>query len=134
MAEIFVFGSNLLGIHKKGAALCALQKHGAILGQGVGLQGNSYAIPTKQSPARSLDLVQINKFVADFLSFAYYTPENIYMVTQIGCGLAGWKPCQIAPLFRLARDIRNVKLPMPFQDYLPWMETLPDSIAIFSEF
>ena len=134
MAEIFVFGSNLLGIHKKGAALCALQKHGAILGQGVGLQGNSYAIPTKQSPARSLDLVQINKFVADFLSFAYYSPENIYMVTQIGCGLAGWKPSQIAPLFRLARDIRNVKLPMQFQDYLPWMETFPDSIAIFSEF
>ncbi len=134
MADIFVFGSNLLGIHKKGAALCALQKHGAILGQGVGLQGNSYAIPTKQSPARSLDLVQINKFVADFLNYADYTPENTYMVTQIGCGLAGWKPYQIAPLFRLARDIRNVKLPIQFQEYLPWMETLPDSIAIFSDF
>lgn len=134
MAEIFVFGSNLLGIHKRGAALCALEKHGAILGRGIGLQGNSYAIPTKETPARSLDLVQINKFVADFLNYAYYTPEHTFMVTAIGCGLAGWKPCQIAPLFRLARDIRNVKLPMQFQDYLPWMETLPDSIAIFSDF
>jgi hypothetical protein len=134
MAEIFVFGSNLLGIHKKGAALTALQKHGAILGQGVGLQGNSYAIPTKQSPSRSLDVVQINKFVADFLNYAYYTPEHTYLVTQIGCGLAGWKPCQIAPLFRLARDLANVKLPIQFQDYLPWMETMPNSIAIFSDF
>ena len=134
MAEIFVFGSNLLGIHKKGAALTALQKHGAILGQGIGLQGNSYAIPTKQSPARSLDLVQINKFVADFLDYAYYTPENTYMVTAVGCGLAGWKPCQIAPLFRLARDIRNVKLPIQFQDYLPWLSILPNSIATFSDF
>lgn len=134
MAEIFVFGSNLLGIHGKDAALFAVQKHGAIQGQGIGLQGNSYAIPTKQSPARSLDLVQINKFVADFLSFAYYTPEHTFMVTQIGCGLAEWNPCQIAPLFRLARDIRNVKLPMPFQDFLPWMETFPDSIAIFDNF
>jgi hypothetical protein len=134
MAKIFVFGSNLLGIHKRGAALTALEKHGAILGQGIGLQGNSYAIPTKQSPARSLDVIQINKFVADFLSYAYYTPEHTYMVTQIGCGLAGWKPCQIAPLFRLARDLKNVKLPMQFQDYLPWMETMPDSIAIFSDY
>jgi hypothetical protein len=134
MAEIFVFGSNLLGIHKRGAALHALNHHGAILGQGIGLQGSSYALPTKQSPSRSLDVVQINKFVADFLNYAYYTPEHTYMVTAIGCGLAGWKPCQIAPLFRLARDLKNVKLPMQFQDYLPWMETMPDSIAIFSGF
>lgn len=134
MAEIFVFGSNLLGIHKRGAALHALNHHGAILGQGIGLQGSSYAIPTKQSPSRRLDLVQINKFVADFLDYAYYTPENTYMVTQIGCGLAGWNPCQIAPLFRLARDLGNVKLPMPFQDYLPWMEIMPNSIALFDGF
>ena len=134
MAEIFVFGSNLLGIHKKGAALTALKKHGAILGQGVGLQGNSYALPTKQSPSRSLDIVQINKFVADFLSYASYTPEHCYMVTAIGCGLAGWIPCQIAPLFRLARVLSNVKLPIQFQDYLPWMETTPNSIAIFNDF
>lgn len=118
MAEIFVFGSNLLGIHKKGAALCALKEHGAILGQGVGLQGNSYAIPTKETPYRSLDTIAINKYVADFLSYAYWTPENIYNVTPIGCGLAGYKPHQIAPLFSLAKFISNIKLPAEFVSVL----------------
>lgn len=126
MADIFVFGSNLLGIHKKGAALTALQKHGAILGQGIGLQGNSYAIPTKQSPARSLDLVQINKFVADFLNYAYYTPEHIYHVTQIGCGLAGWDATQIAPMFRLVKWMNNVKLDAKFADLIDKNGYFPD--------
>lgn len=128
MAEIFVFGSNLLGIHKKGAALCALREHGAILGQGIGLQGKSYAIPTKETPYRSLDLVQINKFVADFLNYAYYTPENTYLVTQIGCGLAGWNPEAIAPMFRLAKWIPNVILPKDFADLIPGMEEFPGQI------
>lgn len=121
MAEIFVFGSNLLGIHKRGAALCALREHGAILGQGIGLQGNSYAIPTKETPRRSLDLIAINKFVADFLNFAYWTSDNIYNVTPIGCGLAGWKPENIAPMFALAKNaihLPNVKLPREFTDFL----------------
>ena len=131
MAEIFVFGSNLLGIHKKGAALDALNKHGAILGQGIGLQGNSYAIPTKQSPARSLDLVQINKFVGDFLNYAYYTPEHKYMVTAIGCGLAGWHPHQIAPMFNLAKWMNNVKLPQQFLEFIPNSADFPDLLATF---
>ncbi len=121
MSEIFVFGSNLLGIHKKGAALCALQEHGAILGQGVGLQGNSYAIPTKETPRRSLDLVSINKFVADFLNYAYWTTDNTYNVTAIGCGLAGWTPEQIAPMFRLCKNgihLPNVKLPDVFLPFI----------------
>ena len=121
MADIFVFGSNLLGIHKRGAALTALQEHGAILGQGVGLQGNSYAIPTKETPRRSLDLVAINKYVADFLAFAYWTPEHTYHVTKIGCGLAGYHVEQIAPLFRLCKNeihVGNVKLPQEFIDFL----------------
>ncbi len=134
VSEIFVFGSNLLGIHKKGAALCALKKHGAILGQGVGLQGNSYAIPTKQSPYRSLELVTINKYVADFLNFALFTPEHTYMVTPIGCGLAGWKPCQIAPLFRMCRFVENIKLPKEFIEFIPGMELFPDSVANFPDF
>ena len=132
MADIFVFGSNLLGIHKKGAALEALNKHGAILGQGIGLQGNSYAIPTKQSPARSLDLVQINKFVADFLNYAYYTPEHVYHVTKIGCGLAGWEPCQIAPMFRLVRWMRNVKVTQDFANFIDEQGDFPDIITTFS--
>ena len=134
MADIFVFGSNLLGIHKRGAALSALQNHGAILGQGVGLQGNSYAIPTKANPRRSLELVSINKYVADFLAYAHYTPENTYYVTKIGCGLAGWEPCQIAPMFRLVKFLGNVKLPQDFIEFIPGLEIMPNSVAIFSGF
>ena len=134
MSEIFVFGSNLLGIHKKGAALTALQMHGAVLGQGIGLQGKSYAIPTKANPRRSLELVSINKFVADFLQYAEYTPEYTYMVTKIGCGLAGWEPCQIAPMFRLVKYLRNVKLCKEFVDYIPGLEIIPNSIATFADF
>jgi hypothetical protein len=134
MAEIFVFGSNLLGIHKKGAALTALQNHGAILGQGIGLQGNSYAIPTKENPRRSLSLISINKFVADFLMYAAHTPEHCYMVTPIGCGLAGWRPVQIAPMFNLVFDLKNVKLPKEFVPFLDWMSTFPNSVAVFPNY
>lgn len=134
MADIFVFGSNLLGVHKKGAALCALQKHGAILGQGVGLQGNSYAIPTKESPARSLDLVQINKFVADFLNYAYYTPEHVYHVTEIGCGLAGWHANQIAPMFKLIKWMQNVRVTKKFSDFIDEQGDFPHILTTFSGF
>ena len=132
MSDIFVFGSNLLGIHKKGAAFHALKYHGAILGQGIGLQGNSYAIPTKETPARSLDLVQINKFVADFLNFAYYTPEHTFLVTQIGCGLAGWHPHQIAPMFRLAKWMGNVKITQEFANFIENSSDFPHIITTFS--
>jgi hypothetical protein len=132
MADIFVFGSNLLGIHKRGSALDALKKHGAILGQGIGLQGNSYAIPTKETPARSLDLVQINKFVADFLNYAYYTPEHVYHVTQIGCGLAGWHPHQIAPMFRLIKWMQNVRVTQEFANFIDEKGDFPHIITTFS--
>lgn len=135
MTEIFVFGSNLLGIHKKGAALHALRVHGAQMGQGVGLQGNSYAIPTKQSPARSLDLVQINKFVADFLNYAYYAPDLVFNVTKIGCGLAGFSPNQIAPMFNLVKLMRNVRITKDFADNIPgfehWVKEFPQLIYEF---
>jgi len=134
MSEIFVFGSNLLGIHKRGAALTALEHHGAILGRGIGLQGSSYAIPTKATPRESLDLVSINKFIADFLSYANHCPDKTFMVTQVGCGLAGWTPMDIAPLFELAKYLSNVRLPQQFAEFLPWMNTLPNSIAIFADF
>jgi len=134
MAEIFVFGSNLLGIHKKGAALTALQKHGAILGQGIGLQGNSYAIPTKISPYQSWDLVSINKFVADFLSYASATPDDTYMVTNIGCGLAGYGHHQIAPMFAYAIYLPNVKLTQAFINFIPGGAFPLSSIASFPDF
>lgn len=114
--EIFVFGSNFLGIHKKGAALNALQHYGAIIGHGIGLQGNSYAIPTKSTPYKSLSLQEINKFVADFICYASFTVEADmhYIVTAIGCGLAGYTPEDIAPMFYYAKTLPNVKLPEVF--------------------
>jgi hypothetical protein len=118
MTEIFVFGSNIEGRHKKGAALCALKDHGAIMGQGVGLQGNSYAIPTKSTPWKPLSLFIINTHVSIFMIHAIEHPENYYLVTPIGCGLAGHDPRNIAPMFRLATDLHNVRLPKEFLHYL----------------
>lgn len=118
MAEIFVFGSNLEGRHKKGAALCAFKEYGAIMGQGVGLQGNAYAIPTKSTPWKSLSLFIINAHVSIFMIHALENSINSYIVTPIGCGLAGYEACNIAPMFRLATNLPNVRLPKEFLPYL----------------
>ena len=112
MIEIFVFGSNLSGRHGKGAALFARQYHGAIYGQGVGLQGNSYAIPTKDEKLNTLPLHTISKYVMEFLNFAEKNPNLKFIVTPIGCGLAGYVPEQIAPMFR--NIPQNVELPEEF--------------------
>lgn len=116
--EIFVFGSNLEGIHKKGAALKAFNEYGAIMGKGEGMQGRSYAIPTKKTPWVSLDLIDINKHVADFLIHARNSPQCTYLVTHIGCGLAGHEASNIAPMFRLATYYKNIRLPKEFLHYL----------------
>lgn len=112
MREIFVFGSNTQGRHGKGAALEALRKHGAIYGQARGLQGNSYAIVTK-SLKKNEPPIHINHILAQvkclFIPFAQEHPDWIFNVTPIGCGLAGFKPEQIAPLFEDAP--KNVILP-----------------------
>ncbi|MDZ5448926.1 A1S_2505 family phage non-structural protein [Labrys sedimenti] len=118
--EIFVFGSNLRGAHGKGAALHARQHHGAIYGQGEGLQGNSYAIPTKDEWIRSLNLYQIELGVVRFKDFATSYPELTFRLTPIGCGLAGYKPEQIAPMFKGAPS--NVIIPDEFK---PWIEESP---------
>lgn len=110
--HIFVFGSNLKGIHGAGAAKTARERHGAILGQGVGLQGNSYAVPTKATPYETLSLNEISKYVVEFLDFAEQHPEYTFNVTAIGCGLAGYVPEQIAPMFTNVPS--NVKLPECF--------------------
>lgn len=99
MSKIFVFGSNLAGRHGKGAALFARQNKGAIYGQGIGLQGQSYAIPTKDERIRTLPLHQIEEHVKVFLQFARDNPQLEFEVTEIGCGLAGYSPKQIAPMF-----------------------------------
>ena len=111
--EIFVFGSNLGGYHGGGAAAIAMRKFGAIWGQGVGLQGQSYAIPTMQGGVET-----IRPYVEDFIDYAARHPESRFLVTEIGCGIAGFTPCQIAPLFRRAAAMRNVSLPRRFRDEL----------------
>ena len=107
--EIFVFGSNLAGAHGGGAARLACQRFGAVWGQGVGLQGQSYAIPTMQG-----DVETIKPYVDDFIEFARMHPELRFLVTRIGCGIAGFKPKEIAPLFADALEMENVILPEDF--------------------
>ena len=107
--DIFVFGSNLAGAHAGGAARLAYQKFGAIMGQGIGLQGNSYAIPTMQG-----GVVTIQPFVDEFIEFAKNHPELTFYVTKIGCGIAGFKEEEIAPLFKNAIGIPNIRLPKDF--------------------
>lgn len=109
---IFVFGSNLAGRHGRGAALHASKFHGAIYGQGIGRQGQSYAIPTKDGRLNPLPLDVIARHVADFLTYARNNPELRFYLTPIGCGLAGYEPRQIAPLFRGAPE--NVEIPAEF--------------------
>lgn len=98
--NIFVFGSNLAGRHGAGAALFARYNHGAIYGRGVGLQGQSYAIPTKDEKLRTLPLEDIHQHVKDFIAYATEQTWMKFNVTRIGCGLAGYKDHQIAPMFK----------------------------------
>lgn len=96
---IFVFGSNLAGRHGAGAALFARRNHGAIYGQGIGMQGNSYAIPTKDHHLRTLSIAVIKQYVDQFIQFARDHQHLKFQLTRIGCGLAGYSDAQIAPLF-----------------------------------
>lgn len=98
--EIFVFGSNLKGIHGAGAAKVARQSYGAVVGVGKGRTGNSYAIPTKYNPNKTRPLDEIKEDIFDFIHYASFHKEVIFRVTRIGCGLAGFKDEEIAPLFR----------------------------------
>jgi len=97
---IFVFGSNLAGIHGAGAALFARENHGATYGQGIGLQGDSYALPTKDHNIRTLPLDTIKGYVDSFLKFARDNPTLQFKVTRIGCGLAGYVDSEMAPMFQ----------------------------------
>lgn len=116
--EIFVFGSNESGRHGKGAAKTALG-FGAKWGQGTGIQGNTYGIPTKDSNVRqTLSLPKIQYHIDNFIKFAENNPEFIFLVTEIGCGLAGLKPKEVAPLFQDAKDIENIHFPERFWKYI----------------
>ena len=111
--EILVFGSNLAGMHGGGAARLARIRWGAVMGQGVGLQGRTYAIPTMQGGPET-----IKPYVDEFIAFAKAHPGLRFLVTEIGCGIAGFTPSQIAPLFAGAADVPNILLPARFWDVL----------------
>lgn len=104
--EVFVFGSNLSGMHGGGAAATAHRCFGAVWGQGVGLQGQSYAIPTMQGGVET-----IKPYVDEFIAFAKEHQEMRFFVTKIGCGIAGFKEEEIAPLFKEAIGQENIILP-----------------------
>ena len=107
--EVFVFGSNLAGMHGGGTARVAFRQFGAVMGCGVGLRGQSYAIPTMQGGVET-----IKPYVDGFIAFAKSHPELFFYVTRIGCGIAGFKDKEIAPLFSAAMDVENVCLPKSF--------------------
>ncbi len=107
--EIFVFGSNLGGFHGGGAARAALNHFGAIWGQGVGLQGRSYAIPTMHGGVDA-----IKPYVDEFIDFARQHQQYKFLVTRIGCGIAGFTVAEMAPLFSEAIDLPNVILSEDF--------------------
>ncbi len=107
--EIFVFGSNLRGAHGGGAARVAYEKFGAVWGEGVGLQGQTYAIPTMQGGVET-----IKPYVDQFIAFAMQNPNLTFLVTRIGCGIAGFTDEEIAPLFKAAMLVDNILLPGSF--------------------
>ena len=111
--EIFVFGSNLEGRHGGGAALLAYRKWGAVWGQGVGLQGQCYGIPTMHGGPE-----KIKPYVDEFIEFARNHKELNFLVTEIGCGIAGFSPEDIAPLFAEAIDVENIYLPERFVEVI----------------
>lgn len=114
--EVFVFGSNQAGRHGKGAAAYAMKNFGAIYGQASGIQGQSYGIPTKDWHVKTLPLGEIAYWVTLFLKYAASYPETTFYVTEIGCGLAGYEPCDIAPMFK--GHTENVVLAKSFHDNL----------------
>ena len=111
--EIFVFGSNRQGWHCGGAAAYARQRFGAVWGEGIGRTGQCYAIPTMDGSVE-----KIRPYVEEFIVYAEARPELTFLVTEIGCGIAGYTVTQIAPLFSAALDMPNVLLPQRFVDCL----------------
>lgn len=112
---IWVFGSNLAGRHGAGAALVAKVRFGAAAGQGVGITGRSYAVPTKDRNLAVLPMQVIARHVVQFLDHAGAQPEKLFYITRVGCGLAGYRDSQIAPMFALAPA--NCSMPAQWTPY-----------------
>ena len=120
--EIFVFGSNLLGIHGSGAAKDAMS-FGAVRGIGIGHEGQTYALPTKDHKIKTLPLEEIQRFVNEFYDYVVQHPEFIFLITKIGCGLAGYTVEQIAPMFNKFVNLPNARLPKEFVEHLNFQKT-----------
>lgn len=116
--EIFVFGSNLAGIHGAGAARLAMDRFGAVFGKGIGLFGKTYALPTKDRHIETLPLEEIQKMVDYFIDYASVHVSLVFLVTKVGCGLAGYTEEQIAPLFKKALQYPNIILPESFYNII----------------
>ena len=114
--EIFVFGSNLAGRHGSGAAKVAHEKYGAIYGEGVGMAERSWAIPTKNYNIVALSIPRIASYIQQFVEFTFKYPEMKFFVTRIGCGLAGYKDSQIAPMFKECNI--NCNMPEEWAEFL----------------
>jgi O-acetyl-ADP-ribose deacetylase (regulator of RNase III) len=110
--EIFVFGSNIQGMHGGGAAWYAHKNFGAEWGIGEGLTGRTYALPTMEGTA------SMKKAIAHFIDCAKQHPELTFLVTAVGCGIAGYTPKEVAPMFREALSVENIYLPKVFIDEL----------------
>lgn len=115
--EVFVFGSNEAGMHGKGAAKMAM-KWGAVYGKPFGQFGRTFAIPTKNYKLKTLSVAKIGTYVEKFIEWVIHNKDKKFLVTKIGCGLAGYKPKDIAPLFWGCKDIENLYLPKEFLEII----------------
>lgn len=111
--EIFVFGSNMAGHHGGGAARIAYQKFGAVWGQGVGAQGQSYAIPTMFNTVQ-----EIKPYADEFIKYARQHPQNRFLLTRVGCGIAGFSDSEMSRLFKAAADLPNITIPREWMKYI----------------
>jgi hypothetical protein len=116
--QVFVFGSNEAGIHGAGAAKLAHKKFGAVYGVGFGLRGQTFAIPTKDLKIRTLPLDKVESYIHSFLLEAMDHPDTEFLVTKIGCGLAGYLEEEIANLFKGKFIPENVVLPESFHNII----------------
>lgn len=107
---VFVFGSNLAGRHGKGTALVARKLHGAAYGVGEGRTGNAYALPTKDEKIKTRSLDDIYNSIVTFVDYAKDNPEDVFLLTPIGCGLAGYRKSDIWPLLKRVGLPDNVVL------------------------
>lgn len=111
--QVYVFGSNLAGAHGGGAARYAYEHFEAEWGVGVGPTGRCYAIPTMQGGVDT-----IRPYVEQFIEYARQNTAIVFLVTKIGCGIAGFTCREIAPLFKSALGMENVALPKEFIEIL----------------